>query len=164
MTSYPVRLIKMTVCMCQFWWFWVEVIVCVIFGPFSNVDNFRLEVYSDVISGVIVDSAGVKVLVKFGDSRSNRSRDMRLDSYDNDNNDNDAGRRILWYHPAAFCLIMIKINIRDGRNSSSRENRNETTEAFVSLDSSNFPLFIIIYLIVILTIKMIPWFLKSIHK
>ena len=53
--------------------------------------SFRPEVYSDVISGAIVDPTGVKVCVKHGDSRSNRSRDMRLrhfatndDDYDND--------------------------------------------------------------------------------
>ena len=41
--------------------------------PFSNVDNFRLEVDSDVVSSVVKDPTGVKVPVKFGDSRSNRS-------------------------------------------------------------------------------------------
>ena len=46
----------------------------VIFGRFSNVHNFRPEVRSDVISGVIIDPTGVKVCVKFGDSRSNRLR------------------------------------------------------------------------------------------
>ena len=50
----------------------------VILDHFSNVDNFRPEVHSDVISGVIVDPTGVKVRVKFVDSRSNRSRDIRL--------------------------------------------------------------------------------------
>ena len=69
-----------------------------IFGPFSNVNKFRPEVRSDVISGVFVDPAGVNAQVKFGDSKSNRSRDIRLPPFgmnDNDN-DNDAGRRILW--------------------------------------------------------------------
>ena len=42
----------------------------VIFGRFSNVDNFRLEVRSDDISGVVVDPVSVKVSVKLGDSRS----------------------------------------------------------------------------------------------
>ena len=42
-----------------------------IFCPFSNVDNFRPEAYSDVISGVVVDPTDVKVSVKFGNSRSN---------------------------------------------------------------------------------------------
>ena len=43
-------------------------------GPFfSNVDNFRTEAYSYVISGVVVDLTSVKVRVKFGDSRSNHS-------------------------------------------------------------------------------------------
>ena len=36
-------------------------------------DNCRPEVYVDVISGVVVQWVSVDVLVKFGDSRSNRS-------------------------------------------------------------------------------------------
>ena len=45
---------------------------------------------SDVISGAVVDPTGVKVRVKFGDSRSNRSRDIGLpDFVTNDNDDND---------------------------------------------------------------------------
>ena len=56
-----------------------EAVACSIFDRFLNVDNFRPEVYSDVISGVVVDPTGVKkVGVKFGDSKSNRSRDIRL--------------------------------------------------------------------------------------
>ena len=57
--------------------------------------------HSDVISGVVVDPTGIKVPVKFGDSRSNRSRDLRLplfvtnDNDDNNDDDNDAGRRAL---------------------------------------------------------------------
>ena len=39
-------------------------------------DKFLPEVVSDVTSGVVVDPSGVKVRVKFGDSRSNRSRDI----------------------------------------------------------------------------------------
>ena len=42
-----------------------EAIEGVIFDPFSNVDNFRPEAYSDVISGVAVDPTGVKVHIKF---------------------------------------------------------------------------------------------------
>ena len=41
-------------------------------------DNFQPEVASDVISGVDVEQVGVKVQVTFGDSSSNRSRDIRL--------------------------------------------------------------------------------------
>ena len=44
-----------------------------ILGRFSNVNNFRLEVASDVISSVVVNSTGMNVRVKLGDSRSNRS-------------------------------------------------------------------------------------------
>ena len=40
------------------------------------MNNFRPEVHSDVISGVLVDPTGMKVRVKFGDSRSNHSRDI----------------------------------------------------------------------------------------
>ena len=70
----------------------VEAAGCVIFGPFSNVDSFR----PDVISAVVIDQTGMKVRVKFGDSRSNRSRNIRLPHFvtnDDDNDDDDAGRR-----------------------------------------------------------------------
>ena len=40
-----------------------------IFSPFSNVDNFRPEIFEDVQSGVVVEPVGMKVSVKFGDSR-----------------------------------------------------------------------------------------------
>ena len=43
--------------------------------------NFRQEVDSDVISGVIVDPTGVKVRVNFGYSRSKCSRGMRLSHF-----------------------------------------------------------------------------------
>ena len=64
-----------------------------IFDRFLNFDNCQLEVVSDVISGVVIDPTGVKVRVKFGDSRSNRSRDIRLPHFVM--NDNDASRRTL---------------------------------------------------------------------
>ena len=41
-------------------------------------DNVRPEVDSDVISGVDVKQVGLNVHAKFGDFRSNRSRDIRL--------------------------------------------------------------------------------------
>ena len=56
-------------------------------------DNVRLEVASDVISGVDVERGGMNVQVKFGDFRSNRSRDIRLPQMPI-NNDNDTG--VLW--------------------------------------------------------------------
>ena len=40
--------------------------------------NFRPEIASDVISGVGVQQVGMNVHVKFSDSRSNRSPDIRL--------------------------------------------------------------------------------------
>ena len=49
-----------------------------IFDHFSNVDNFRPEVESDVIFGAVVDPHGMRVCVKLCDSRSHRSRDIRL--------------------------------------------------------------------------------------
>ena len=45
--------------------------------------------YSDVISGIVVDPTGVKVPLKFGDSKSNRSRDIRLPHFDTNYNDID---------------------------------------------------------------------------
>ena len=48
-----------------------------------------MEVVSDVISGVVVLPTGVKVLVNFFDSRSNRSHFVT--NYD----DNDAGRQTI---------------------------------------------------------------------
>ena len=67
---------------------------------FFNFDNCQPEVVSDVISSVIVETMGVMVRVKCGDSRSNCCRDIRLphfitnddDDDDNDNNDDEAGR------------------------------------------------------------------------
>ena len=50
------------------------------------------------MSGVVVDLTGLKVPIKFGDSRSNRSRDIRLPHFvtnDDDNDDNDVGRRTI---------------------------------------------------------------------
>ena len=59
------------------------------------MDKIRPEVCSDVISDVCCRPTGVKVHVNLGDSRSNRSHDIRLRHFvtndDDDNNDNDAG-------------------------------------------------------------------------
>ena len=49
-----------------------------IFGRFSNFDNCRPEVAGDVMSGAALVYVGVDVPTKFGDSRSSRSRDIRL--------------------------------------------------------------------------------------
>ena len=57
---------------------------------FSTVlrDDFRPEVGSDVISGAVVEPTGVKISVKHSDSRSNRSRDIRLPHFvTNDDDD-----------------------------------------------------------------------------
>ena len=67
-----------------------EAVVYGIFDRYLNFDNCQPELVSDVISGAVVDPTGVKIRVKFGDSRSNRSRDIRLPDFVT--NDNDAGR------------------------------------------------------------------------
>ena len=51
----------------------LEAVGGVIFGRFSNVDNFRPKVVWDVISGVVVEPIGLDVHAKFGDSMSNCS-------------------------------------------------------------------------------------------
>ena len=54
------------------------------FRPFLNFDNFRPEEYREVISIVVTEPTGVKVSVKFVDTRSNRSnrsRDIRLPNF-----------------------------------------------------------------------------------
>ena len=61
--------------------------------------------YSDVMSSVVVDPNGVKVRVKFGDSRSNRSRNIRLPHFVTNDND-DAGRQTLSQFKSAQLLIM----------------------------------------------------------
>ena len=63
-----------------------------IFSRFSNVDNFRPEIDSDIISIVVVDPTDVKAHVKFGDSRSNRSPGIRLPHFVTND---DAGQRTL---------------------------------------------------------------------
>ena len=66
-----------------------------IFDRSLNFDHCQPQVCSDVISGEVIDPTGVKVRVKFGDSRSYRSRDIRLPHFmrnDNDDGD-DAGVR-----------------------------------------------------------------------
>ena len=53
-----------------------EAVVCGIFHRFLNFDNCQPEVVSNVISSVVLEPTGIKVRVKFDDSRSNRSRDI----------------------------------------------------------------------------------------
>ena len=65
------------------------------FSPVFFRGSFRPEVLNDVMSRAVVDPTGVKVLVKFGASRSNRSRGIRLPHFVTNDNDDDAGRRIL---------------------------------------------------------------------
>ena len=66
-------------------------------APFSAL--FRMSISSDrKYIGVVVDPPGAKVHVKFDDSRSNCSRDIRLPFFvtnDDNGDDNDAGRRSL---------------------------------------------------------------------
>ena len=65
----------------------------------------RPEIDNDVISGQTVDIIGVDVPIKFGDSRSNHSRDIRLP---NDNDDDPNAGVLRSSHkgkmPLAFCL------------------------------------------------------------
>ena len=52
-------------------------------AAFSTVfhGNFRPEVVSDIISNVGVEHVGLDVTVKFGDSRLDGSRDLRLPNF-----------------------------------------------------------------------------------
>ena len=67
-------------------------------------DNFRPEAASDVISGVDVEQVGMNVHIKFGESRSNRFRDIRLRQFvtNDDNDDNGAGHHIRAKRRKAF--------------------------------------------------------------
>ena len=58
-----------------------------IFATFLR-HNFRQEIDSDVISGADVDPVGMDPHVKFGDSMSNRFRDIQLPNFVT--NDDDA--------------------------------------------------------------------------
>ena len=58
--------------------------LCRIFWPFLEL---RYLPANDVISGVFVDPTGLKVRVKFSDSRLNRSRDIRLPHFVTNNDD-----------------------------------------------------------------------------
>ena len=59
-----------------------------IVGPFRTL-------ISSVISTVVVDWMGVKVPVKYGDSRSNHSRDMRLPHFVTNDDNDDVSQRTL---------------------------------------------------------------------
>ena len=54
--------------------------------------NFRQEVVNDVMSSAVVDPTGVKVLVKFGHSRSNCSLDIRLPHFVTNDDDTSVCR------------------------------------------------------------------------
>ena len=75
-----------------------------IFDRVFNFDNCQTEVVSDVISGMVVDPTGVKARVKFDDSRSNRSRDIRLPYFVRTTTPAYAGRHIRAKRRKAFCL------------------------------------------------------------
>ena len=55
-----------------------KAIGCCIFEHLCNFDKCRLEVACDVISGVAVDKVGLGVYARFGDSRLNSSRIIRV--------------------------------------------------------------------------------------
>ena len=50
------------------------------------------------MSGMVVDQTGMKVHLKFGHSRLNSYRDIRLSHFvtNNDDDNDDVGRRTLW--------------------------------------------------------------------
>ena len=62
-------------------------------ASFSDVDNFRLEEDGDIISSVVIEPKSANVRVKFGDSRSNRSPDIRLLHFVTNNDDVSRPRR-----------------------------------------------------------------------
>ena len=68
-SSSPIEKLKCLFFVCIS--FTVKTVGCGIFVPSSNFDTVRPEAAaSDVISGMIVDPAGVDICVKYGDSRS----------------------------------------------------------------------------------------------
>ena len=69
----------------------------------------RPDATSDVVSGVAYRPIGVMVHAKFNDSRSNRSRDIRLPQFvtNVDDNDKNAGVRRSSRKGKAFCLKII---------------------------------------------------------
>ena len=71
-------------------------------------DNFRPEVASGVISGVDVEHVGMNIHVKFGDFRSNCSRDIPLPHFVRTTTTTTTpvyvGLRIRAKHRKAFCL------------------------------------------------------------
>ena len=75
----------------QFSVFYAEAVGAVIFGPFSNVDNFRPEPNKGEVSGAFAEPTGMKGQVKFYDSTSSRSRDVQLPHFVA-NDVNDSGR------------------------------------------------------------------------
>ena len=75
--------------------------------PNAFRDNFLPEVVSDLISGVAIEHDGVDVLVKFGDSRPSRSRDIRAAHFvmdDDERTTADTGHDIRQKRHSAFRL------------------------------------------------------------
>ena len=70
---------------------YVESVGGAIIGRISNVDDFRSEGASDVMPDVVIGHTRYEgCLYKAGESRSNRSRDMRLPQFvTNDDDDDD---------------------------------------------------------------------------
>ena len=66
--------------------------------------SFQPEVVRDVIFGVVVVATGVKVRVKFGDSRSNRSPNIRLPHFVRTTTTTHADGPLIIGQNAAFCL------------------------------------------------------------
>ena len=72
--------------------------------------SFRPKVVSDVISGVVVDPTGLKVCVKFGYSRPNRSRDIRLPHFVRTTTTPAYAGHHISRRPKSFCLKMKYFN------------------------------------------------------
>ena len=91
------------------------------FSTVSFRGNFRPEVDGDVISGVVIYTTGVKVHVKFGDSRSTRSLNIRLphvvtNNHHHDDDNDDAGVCRSSHNGlriTAFCLETIHVQCVD---------------------------------------------------
>ena len=85
-----------------------EAVGGVIFGRFFYVDDFRTEFDSDVMSGVVVDPSSLKILVKFGVSRTDRARVIRLTHFVTNNDDADG----LYDNRAKRCLAAFCVKVR----------------------------------------------------
>ena len=72
-------------------------------------DNCQLEAVCDVMSSEVVDPTGVDVRAQDGDSRSNRSRDIRLPHFVTSGDDDVEGQTPANAgHRLRFCLKIVR--------------------------------------------------------